>query len=170
MHLPDCITRWLFNRATTLVERRHVPDITIGAPHDVYLRRWWILPRNRVFNIYLHQFSRSDDDRALHDHPWLFNATIMLRGGYIEHTIARGGIHHQRRVTEGQVLLRTGRAPHRLQLHPWGDGPNEASCITLFITGPVIRHWGFHCPQTGWVPWAKFTKNNGAETGQGCDQ
>ena len=26
--------------------------------------------RNKIFNIYLHQIIRSDDDRALHDHPY----------------------------------------------------------------------------------------------------
>ena len=35
-----------------------------------YLSRWHIIPRNRYFNIYLHKFVGSDDDRALHDHPW----------------------------------------------------------------------------------------------------
>ncbi len=46
---------------------RHIytrnPDITIGGKDHPYLERWWIIPRNRVFNIYLHQFWRSDDDQ-----------------------------------------------------------------------------------------------------------
>lgn len=36
---------------------------------------------------------RSDDDRALHDHPWV-NMSILLEGTYTEHTIAQGGVHH----------------------------------------------------------------------------
>jgi hypothetical protein len=56
------------------------------------MRRWWVIPRNKFFNIYLHHFLHSDDDRALHDHPW-WNVSILLRSGsYVEHTIAAGGV------------------------------------------------------------------------------
>ena len=43
------------------------PDFVIGAD---YLRRWWVIPRNDSQNVYLHDIRKSDDDRALHDHPW----------------------------------------------------------------------------------------------------
>lgn len=43
-------------------------DFTIGGHERPYLLRWFIIPRNRFFNIYLHKFLRSDDDRALLDH------------------------------------------------------------------------------------------------------
>jgi hypothetical protein len=46
------------------------PDFVIGGDSP-YMLRWWIIPRNKFFNIYLHRFLRSDDDRALHDHPWV---------------------------------------------------------------------------------------------------
>jgi len=59
------------------------PDFVIGPSEMPYLRRWWIIPRNRFFNIYLHQFLHSDDDRALHDHMYI-NLSILLRGRYIE--------------------------------------------------------------------------------------
>ncbi len=62
------------------------PDFIIGGKNDPYVRRWWIIPRNRFFNIYLHQFLHSDDDRALHDHPWV-NFSYLLRGGYLEHSM-----------------------------------------------------------------------------------
>lgn len=60
------------------------PDFVIGSEDNPYLLRWWILPRNKFFNIYLHLFMRSDDDRALHDHPW-WNASFVLDGGYYEY-------------------------------------------------------------------------------------
>ena len=63
------------------------PDFIIGPKDAPYLRRWWIIPRNRLFNIYLHQILRSDDDRALHDHPWI-NCSIILKGRYMEVTPA----------------------------------------------------------------------------------
>ena len=56
------------------------PDFIIGGHDAPYLLRWWLIPRNRFFNVYVHQFLRSDDDRALHDHPWLLNCAILLNG------------------------------------------------------------------------------------------
>ena len=60
------------------------PDFVIGPAGDPYMRRWWVIPRNKWFNIYLHNIMRSDDDRALHDHPWT-NVSVLLRGSYLEH-------------------------------------------------------------------------------------
>lgn len=76
------IADFIINRIT-----RRAPDVVIGEVHRPYLLRWWVIPRNPVFNVYLHRFMRSDDDRALHDHPWS-NLSILLRGSYGEHTIA----------------------------------------------------------------------------------
>lgn len=83
------LANWLIERAT-----RRPPDFVIGGAERPYLLRWWLIPRNPVFNVYLHQFMRSDDDRALHDHPWA-NCSVLLRGAYTEHTIAAGGIEHR---------------------------------------------------------------------------
>lgn len=142
---------------------RRLPDFVIGGPQRPYLRRWWTLPRNRLFNVYLHQFLRSDDDRALHDHPWLFNASLILRGSYTEETIAAGGIRVRTVRGAGSVKLRFGPAPHRVELH---EGP----CWTLFITGPRVREWGFHCPDAGWVHWKRFTADDDkGAVGAGCD-
>ena len=67
--------------ADGLVEKAlcRTPDLVIGGWDDPYLLRWWLIPRNRWFNVYLHLFLRSDDDRALHDHPW-FNLSFLLEG------------------------------------------------------------------------------------------
>jgi hypothetical protein len=142
---------------------RRPPDFLIGGAERPYIRRWWLIPRNRIFNVYLHHFLRSDDDRALHDHPWLFNLSVMLRGAYTEQTIAAGGVTVDAIRRAGQCKLRLGPAPHRLELH-------EGQCWTLFVTGPVVRQWGFHCPR-GWVHWKDFTdtRDKGA-VGKGCDQ
>lgn len=55
------ILNWVSNRP---------PDVVIGGFQNPYLLRWYVIPRNPVFNVYVHLFLRSDDDRALHDHPW----------------------------------------------------------------------------------------------------
>jgi hypothetical protein len=140
---------------------RRTPDMLIGRPGDDYLRRWFVIPRNPIFNIYLHQFLRSDDDRALHDHPWI-NLSLLLRGEYTEHTIAAGGVRSRVVYRTGNVKLRAARAAHRIELHA---GP----CWSLFLTGPKIRRWGFHCPN-GWRHWKQFTDpGNSGHVGRGCD-
>ncbi len=138
------------------------PDFIIGGADHPYLLRWWLIPRNRFFNIYLHRFMRSDDDRATHDHPWLWNLSILLDGPYAEHTIKAGGTHVCTEYTTGDFRLRIGgRFSHRIELI---NGP----VWTLFITGPRYRQWGFNC-QNGWVHWKDFTApNDNGDIGKGC--
>lgn len=135
------------------------PDFIIGGAENPYLLRWYVIPRNRWFNIYLHKLVRDDDDRALHDHPW-WNLSIILKGSYYEVTPEAAGIWRRR----GNVVLRSPTAAHRLFLPGW-----EACCWTLFLTGPRIREWGFHCPQ-GWRHWKEFTAGDrGERVGRGCE-
>lgn len=143
------------------IAARRPPDYLIGRPDQPYLKRWWIIPRNRFFNIYLHQFLQSDDDRALHDHPWL-NASFLLKGEYTEHTILPGGVNLRKIYKAGARKFRRAIAAHRIELH-------AGECWSLFITGPAIRSWGFHCP-AGWRHWREFTApHNSGEIGRGCD-
>lgn len=140
------------NWARDLMDSRD-PDFIIG---DNYLRRWWVIPRNEGCNVYLHEILKSDDDRALHDHPW-DNTSHLLVGGYIEHT-PEGSFFRE----AGSVVRRNAKDMHRLEVMP------GRSAISLFITGPKIRDWGFDCPQ-GWVPWQEFTDpNDSSRTGRGC--
>src|SRR5262249_32779516 len=116
---------------------------------------------NPIFNIYLHQFIRSDDDRALHDHPW-WNVSFLINGTYVEHTIPAGGVNVRTQYRAGDLKFRRAKAAHRVELT---DGP----CWSLFITGPRLRHWGFHCP-AGWRHWKEFTApHNSGEIGRGCE-
>jgi len=138
------------------------PDFYIGGKENPYLLRWWVIPRNRFFNIYLHKFLRDDDDRALHDHPWVSLSTI-LRGGYVEHTATE-----IRRREAGNVVFRRAKHAHRIEL--LRSHGKLLPAWTLFITGPRIREWGFHCPQ-GWVHWKDFTSEvDSGNVGRGCDQ
>lgn len=142
---------------------RRPPDFVIGGIERPYLLRWFVIPRNPVFNIYLHKFLRSDDDRALHDHPWA-NCSILLRGTYTEHTIAAGGINRREVLHTGALRVRwTGRIAHRVELH-------DGACWTLFVTGPRYRAWGFHCPEQGWIHWERFTApDDKGAIGAGCE-
>lgn len=168
------IAEWLFALLVARVAARRPPDFVVGAdsPDGAYLRRWWLIPRNPVFNVYLHHFLRDDDARALHDHPWHW-VSFLLRGGYIEHTIAAGGIHQRTVRHPGSLRLSGPGRAHRIELlefDSFAGARFKASCWTLFITGPRLRGWGFHCPERGWVPWQRFTApGKPGETGPGCD-
>lgn len=158
------LPRWLLRQIKSLTARVYdgrAPDFIIGGSDNPYLRRWWLIPRNRFFNIYLHQFLRSDDDRALHDHPWV-NCSILLSGEYTEVLPTKGGTTTSRVLTAGSMAFRWPSQAHRVHLHA---GP----CWTLFITGPRVRQWGFWCPK-GWVHWQDFTAGpRGEIVGRGCE-
>ena len=124
--------------------------------NNPYLKRWWIIPRNKYFNIYLHHFMKSDDDRALHDHMY-WNVSIIFKGSYLEHTPK--GIYKRKTLS---LVGRLAKSAHRIEL-------NNGPCWTLFITGPRIREWGFHCPN-GWRHWKQFVSmDSPGEVGPGCD-
>lgn len=120
---------------------------------DGYMERYWLL-RTRWLSCRLHVILASDDDRALHDHPWNY-ATVVLRGGYTEVTpdpVISGltwACHlpeGQRRewIAPGRVLFRRAESLHRLEV------PRGQTCLTLFFTGRKRRSWGFQTPQ-GWL-------------------
>ena len=79
-------------------------------------------------------------------------------------TIAPGGIHRRALRMAGDMKLRWAKSAHRIEI--------AAPCWTVFVTGPVWRAWGFHCPEQGWVHWQKFTNaaDGGATVGRGCEQ
>lgn len=176
MRIPRWLYLYLLHRAMWITMERR-PDQVIGGEDRPYLQRWYITrwsnwergtePRNWIEavtrhlpNIYVHRFLRSDDDRALHDHPW-WNASILLLGRYREHTIAAGGVHHVTTRIAGECNLRPARSAHRIEI--------DAPCLTLFITGPKVREWGFHCPQ-GWRHWLDFTApGKPGQVGKGCE-
>lgn len=202
------LAAWLHVLLMRRVASQRLPDFVIGsdAPGGPYLNRWFLTPwrplqsrlramaqqhpsrANRALaraagwlpNLYLHQFLRDDDDRALHDHPsWA--ASFILAGAYTEHTIAAGGVHHRTNLEAGALRFLPTRHAHRIELLPWwltADDyypPPDAAphartpCWTLFLFGPTLRNWGFHCPQRGWVPWQEFTAaEQPGEIGPGC--
>jgi len=133
------------------------PDFVIGLPEDPYLIRWWMIPRNREGNHYRHCILKSDDDRALHDHPW-DSVSVVLEGVLKEH-LSDGS---SRILEIGKPYFRKATDAHRLEVI---EGP----VWTDFFTGPKVREWGFHCPQ-GWVHWKEFTAENPGEIGRGCGE
>ena len=170
--LPAPVVRWLerkHERYTNSqpMDFRIPPDESIPA----YMERWWRIPRNAFFNFYWHIVLRSDDDRALHDHPW-WNFSIVISGGYWEHRINEGGIHVAEWCGPGTMKFRWhGKKAHRLELQThlqinpeipdeWLEKPTR----TMFATGPVMRRWGFHDPIHGWIDayeWDQHCEDHG---------
>lgn len=184
MRLPGFVLVRLRERLMRLT--RETPDEIVGPsmrwrkikplggplPARPFLKRWFVLgKKNRWCNIYLHCFLRDDEDRALHDHPW-WNFSILLRGQYIEHTIDAGGVHRRQLFRAGDIKFRRATAAHRVEL-THGDsidfdfdvtGPSgEQPAWSLFITGPVRRKWGFHCPEAGWRASHEFHDKGGCD-------
>lgn len=171
------VKKWIERNLSKLqwLASQRSPDLVIG---EEYLARWWLVKNvraddsglefflhestrsSRWFNVYLHCVTRSDDDRALHDHPWL-NMSIILAGVYREVYADRAKIR-----PAGAIVFRLGSTAHRLEVV---QGP----VWSLFITGPKYREWGFRCPN-GWRHWKEFTQyeQNGDSTriGRGCGE
>ena len=152
------------------------PDFLIGPEGDPYMRRWWVIPRNKWFKIYLHHMRHDDDDRAAHDHPW-WSMSLCLDGCILEHEMLQEGdkriplaVHdeHDRPwwsnvIIKGMWKWRGSSYIHRLEL-PYGDA------WTLFMTGPRIKSWGFFCPK-GFVHWKEFTDpGDYGKRGRGCGE
>lgn len=161
------------------------PHMVIGDPENPYVWRWRLFPEYKLlwwpmpFNIYLHKFWRSDDDRALHDHPW-FNISMPLTVGYWEHVPRDGDM--QKTVVLWRkpfhLYVRTAETMHRIELSRTQEEfcnchfcTKEIPCWSLFFTGRKTRSWGFYCPK-GWVYWENFVSKypGGNAVGKGCDQ
>lgn len=167
------IPNWMIGIVTLDFVRFRKPDFTVWQRGDIYLVRRWIFPRNPLLNVYLHKFCASDDDRALHDHPWL-NLSILLRGCYIEHVpdfrgtssphVRLGDLPRRQKLRRAPALiLRRGVSSHIIEI-------KTRTVWTLFITGPVFRDWGFHCAQ-GWVHWRDYlAPGDKSRVGKGCGE
>lgn len=143
MKLPQALLSAMQRRAERRMDTP--PSKRIG---ERYLTRWHLLPKNRFFNVYLHHVQEDDPDSHLHDHPWLFNISVVLRGRISE------TLPSKTRVLEpGSVTARMSRAPHRLDLL-------SADSLTVFLTGPKIRDWGFYT-EKGWVDSQRYLQANG---------
>ena len=170
------IRQFVFNRLSKWAKTRE--PFCIGGKEDPYMRRWYVIPRNPVFNIYFHEILKDDNDEALHDHPWI-NMSWILKGSYWEVLFTTSprknwplpdlyAVH----CPTGFIGFRRAKKAHRLMLNIRNGVP--VPCYSLFITGPKLRNWGFYCSYPSgsmrWVPWQKFTAGDRGElVGKGCD-
>lgn len=133
---------WTFKIPGTRFKIGVTHDIVINYRNDPYLERYilWFGGTLR-----LHKFWRSDDDRALHDHPWRF-ITFPL-ATYNEITEDKDGNAINNTVTRFRPHYRPAAYKHRVII----DKP----AWTIIVTGTHLRDWGFY-PGGRFVHWSKF--------------
>lgn len=148
MNIRKTFAKFLHKKLQEKIQSKP-PDFTVGVPETgIYLKRWWLIRRNPFFNIYYHNFKRSDVDLALHDHSYI-NMSFLLNGEYFEHTEKNvfnreiGDIKIRLPKTLHRIELKSEYTElnHSLQCQRWTVAPKE--CWSLFITGPRVREWGF---------------------------
>lgn len=160
---------WLQSRIDDFI--RSVRDdpkrkpIAVGDQNNPTYWRWFVIPRNRFINVYLHNFLK-DDEEHLHDHR-AANISFRLQGCYFEErfvcrpqpgqplppTIRRFQRHHS-------LTFRLPSTPHRVVLLRDDEG-QPIPCWSMFIKFPDVREWGFWCPGlrgrfSSWRHWTKY--------------
>lgn len=142
-------------------------DHTLDDPDEAdYMERYWLFnayeridgkhvsPIGWLPSIRIHRIKKSDDDRALHDHPWKF-VTVILKGGYYEVRPIYSDWYcfvgdSTEVVTQryqsgesikwhgpGSILVRRHTDFHRLIV------PEGGEAWTMFCTGKYMHKWGF---------------------------
>lgn len=125
-----------------------------------------IYPR---FGIRIHRIL-SSDERTFHDHPWNYT-TVILRGGYTEHTPVGFQPHQVETTTQydghdpitytqstaiyhgqGSILRRRASSWHYLTLE------NGTETWTLFAVGRKRQRWGFLVDGLQKVPYPIYFK------------
>lgn len=137
MKLFTILGDWLIKTA-----KKHPYSHIKGIDGGDYMRRWWLIPYNRLgISARVHEILQSDDARHYHDHPWWY-ITLVLRGGYWENTpiYDKSGLYvgkNRKWVGPGRILFRRAKSWHYLDLD------KGASAYTLFICGRKSQKWGF---------------------------
>jgi hypothetical protein len=136
---------WLVVRAYAFTRPCHTIMLD-GAP---YVTRWYLTGERREIRAalargetgmpgtYLHHFHCADTDRRLHNHPYAWCTTRILRGGYIERTAYLDAPSVLLTYRAGDDGCLTPGVWHRIaSLH--------GETWTLFTAGPKHgRGWGF---------------------------
>jgi hypothetical protein len=174
------LLQWLVARIGT---PRVIYDRDGGSP---YLSRWYLIGIRRSdddrltgqladtapdhwlarlpFNLFLHRFHRSDDDGALHSHPWSWAVSLVLVGGYREERRVGDSVI-SRVVKPWSINFLRGEDYHRVDLL-------EEDAWSLFLVGPKVSTWFFWQRETCMrAQWRRFinAKRYGTDAGWESD-
>lgn len=145
------------------------PDFVITAKADTpYMFRWWVIPRNRWFNIYLHKVV-ANDERHYHDHPWN-SLGFILEGSFMEYIP-----YHQpkdRKLLDDAFrcnLLEQGMFQYRdTNYSHYLIQFSTIPVWSLFFTGKKRTVWGFYHPVTRkWINHVTWCHAHGKEVTYG---
>lgn len=182
--------RWWVTAAKQAFRNNH--HHLIGQRRDqdqLYLARFWLTPPVEILeerrwtsgdSVCLHYFQSSDDDGALHDHPWDFTTTV-LEGAYIENlppkcwhprdTIIGSPKYrdwwHDRRHAVGppydavQVRRGVGETVRHLAEDLHAVSRILPGTWTLVRTGAKRRSWGFWPEGELWQGHEEFLARKG---------
>lgn len=136
-----------------------------GGDGGPYLSRFQLLNFGRERGrLWLHRFHRGDEDRELHNHPFAWSGSLVLAGGYEEERLTCGlsrvGVGQEKTwaLVEG-VDYPVGFYVYGPKVERKFHGPGSINVIhfdtfhrvhlpngeawTLFVSGPILRKWGF---------------------------
>jgi hypothetical protein len=114
---------------------RHV-DIA-ASDGRLKLRRFYLIGSGDTMGVMLHCFVADDDETTLHDHPWRWGVSLMLRGGYFEERLDSYDERRRRWIAAGRLNVVRGDRFHRVVLR------NGRTAWTLFLHGRRAKPWGF---------------------------
>lgn len=134
----------------------HLYDKDTG---DLYMERYWLESpeEGRKQTSRIHKIMRSDDARALHDHPWP-SVSKLLKGGYWEiqpmhedQDPAFDAEYFTRTWRKpGDVVVRQAHSRHRLEV------PEGGYAWSLFMMGEWEKDWGFYDADKKFIYWRDY--------------
>lgn len=104
----------------------------------LYLTRYYLFRRYLSWlpRVYIHRFHASDEDLELHNHPWKFSASLILKGRYKEEYLDKNKKVQIRVLGPGSINLIPANKFHRLDLM-------TKDVWTIFVSGKRVQSWGF---------------------------
>lgn len=119
-----------------------------------YMHRWII--QTPFGTLRVHHILRSDEARAMHDHPWDF-WTLLVSGGYYEVTPHPQGLEVRGLHTDESKPVEVTRWWPRWSLrHVRAEQLHRLILVepvwTVVVSGPKRRAWGF-MTSAGWLHW-----------------
>lgn len=156
----------MLNKLLMLITH-HMPLRVIPINNRPYLERYYV---GQLFGatFYLHRFLTPDAERHLHNHPWGWGRSLVVRGSYNEEVVrdlsADGPLTSTRRIRWWNVV--NGNHFHRI-------ADAKPDTWTLFFHGPRVpgKGWGFlegrefvpfSSASEGW--WRTASSRHGIET------
>jgi len=142
------------------------PDLIIGPRNNPQTLRWHIFVW-RGWQLSLHKWLRSDDDRAPHDHK-ADNVSILLTDCFREMVRGADGVDRWYLRWPLRPYFRKAETLHRVALLS-----EERPVWSLWLRWPARRRWGYGC-KNGWVDADDYNKSSEyyrdgvSEVGRGC--